>query len=221
MENVTTSCRDINKLQKIPRYLLQVALVACELNKLDVLVTETYRSQGRQDYLYCKGRTVAKCVLGGVARTTAKKYADPQTGCVTWTRSSKHKGCRAVDLVPLVKGDALWNAEDPRFKKMIRIMKRYGFTAGADWTTTKDYPHFQIDFSGPTINYLDTTKEFTLFLQRVMNDYVMTNTLDEVLLKVDGIWGKATTNRLNMIKKRFKYPRNGVVGIDTLKKLMA
>lgn len=59
----------------------------------DFVVTETFRSQERQDELWAQGRT-----------KPGRK--------VTWTRKSKHTEGRAFDFAMRVGGKISWRAED-------------------------------------------------------------------------------------------------------------
>lgn len=120
--NVKTTCRDINELTENAQRACRLFLAKCKDEGLNVLITETYRSQARQDYLYAQGRTRA-----------GKK--------VTWTKSSRHTSRRAWDICKNVKGAEYSDTEF--FRKCGLIAKELGITWGGDWKTP-DMPHFEI-----------------------------------------------------------------------------
>jgi peptidoglycan L-alanyl-D-glutamate endopeptidase CwlK len=55
--DVTKACRDIDKLE--PRFMFKVIafLADVRVKELGIFLTETFRSQSRQDYLYSLGRS--------------------------------------------------------------------------------------------------------------------------------------------------------------------
>ena len=68
----------------------------------DPRVYETYRTQGRQWYLYGKGRTAAQLKRAHIDI----KYAQPDLGVVTKTLDSLHRKRKAVDIISISR---LWN----------------------------------------------------------------------------------------------------------------
>ena len=122
MSDVTKSCRDINELSPVAQKACRLFLAECKKEGLPVLITETYRSQARQNYLYEQGRTRAGKV-------------------VTWTRSSRHTGRMAWDICKNLKGHEY--SDQLFFKKCGEIAKRLGITWGGTWKTP-DKPHFEV-----------------------------------------------------------------------------
>lgn len=122
MGNETKACRDISALSPVAQRACRAFLRECEKEGLPVLITETYRSQVRQDYLYAQGRTRAGKV-------------------VTWTRNSRHTGRMAWDICKNVKGQEY--ADATFFAKCGAIAKRLGITWGGTWDTP-DKPHFEV-----------------------------------------------------------------------------
>lgn len=95
---------------------------------LNVKITETYRTQERQDYLYEQGRTRAGQV-------------------VTWTRNSQHTKRNAFDIAKNVRGEEYSDMEF--FRKAVEIGKLIGLEAGYYWGDGKqDMPHFQMNRFG-------------------------------------------------------------------------
>ena len=56
MANETKACRDIGALLPAAQAACRAFLRECEREGLAVLITETYRTQERQDYLYAQSR---------------------------------------------------------------------------------------------------------------------------------------------------------------------
>lgn len=122
MVDITTTCRDIAELTPSAQKACNLFMAECKRQGLNVLITETYRSQERQNYLYSLGRT----------RTGNK---------VTWTKNSRHTSRRAWDICKNVKGEEY--SDSGFFKACGEIAKRFNITWGGDWETP-DTPHFEI-----------------------------------------------------------------------------
>ena len=122
MSDITTACRDINELTPAAKRACMRFLERCEERGLKVRITETYRSQERQNYLYEQGRT----------RPGNK---------VTWTKNSRHTSRRAWDICQNVKGKEYSDSEF--FLKCGRIAERLGITWGGSWKQA-DTPHFEV-----------------------------------------------------------------------------
>ena len=122
MSDITTACRDINELTPATQQACKLFLERCAEKGLKVRITETYRSQERQNYLYEQGRT----------RPGNK---------VTWTKNSRHTSRRAWDICQNVKGKEY--ADSGFFKACGQIAKELGITWGGTWKQA-DTPHFEI-----------------------------------------------------------------------------
>lgn len=123
MTNETKACRDISALSPVAQRACRAFLRECEKEGLPVLITETYRSQVRQNYLYEQGRSRPGKV-------------------VTWTKNSRHTGRMAWDICKNVRGQEY---SDLRFfEKCGAVAKRLGITWGGTWSTP-DRPHFEVD----------------------------------------------------------------------------
>ena len=120
--DVTKTCRDLKELTPNAKIACEMFLEECKKQGLKVLITETYRSQERQNYLYEQGRTRAGKV-------------------VTWTKSSRHTSRRAWDVCKNIKGQEY--SDSNFFKKCGAIAKKLGITWGGTWNTP-DTPHFEI-----------------------------------------------------------------------------
>lgn len=199
--NVTEQCRDLNQLTPLCRLLLNLALTEIKKKGVNPLVVETYRSQERQNYLYAQGRT--------------------RTGnIVTWTLNSIHTLRNAVDIVPQRKVDgkmtAIWNTNDSQTQIIINVMQKYGFEAGANWTSSPDSPHFQLK-GVSTVTYFskDNTNEYiTKMIQKALNKK-LGNQLTET-----GKWGTLTTAYVNEFRERNKWDKNGRLYAQALSELL-
>ena len=79
--SVTTTCRDVAQLKQVAQTAVRLLFQECaKAGITNIFITETYRSQERQNYLYAQGRTRS----GNI---------------VTWTRTSNHSGRLAWDIV--------------------------------------------------------------------------------------------------------------------------
>lgn len=144
MADVTTTIREISELTPTAQKACMLFMTACENAGYYIFITETYRSQERQDYLYSLGRTRP----GNI---------------VTWTRSSRHTSRRAWDIA--VHGSDLYNKTI--LKKCGAVAKQLGIIWGGTWSTP-DYPHFEvpIDWQMPESEDIDM-EEFDRLKEKV------------------------------------------------------
>lgn len=122
MNNVLTTCRSIGELTPNAQKACNLFIEECKRQGLPVLITETYRSQARQDYLYEQGRTRAG-------------------NKVTWTKNSRHTSRRAWDICKNEKGKEY--SDNLFFEKCGEIAKKLNIIWGGYWKTP-DMPHFEI-----------------------------------------------------------------------------
>lgn len=138
--SIKTPCRDLNELHPLVKQQAELFLKKCEEAGLKIKITETYRSQERQNYLYCQGRTVAQATAKGISSTFAKQYCNPGASQVTWTLNSNHTSRKAFDICQNVASD-LYNTSV--LKKAGQIAKTLGLDWGGDWTSSPDMPHIE------------------------------------------------------------------------------
>ena len=111
-------------------------LALCEANRIDVIVTSTYRDNESQDALYAQGRTAPGKIV-----TNAKGG------------ESYHNYKCAIDIVPIVGGKCVWDDAAPIWKTLGQLGKQAGLEWAGTWKTFKEYPHFQYT-GGLTIDQL-------------------------------------------------------------------
>jgi Putative peptidoglycan-binding domain-containing protein len=204
MSSLTDRVTSTAKLNILVRTLLELALADIKEQGVTPLIYETYRSQERQNYLYCQGRTVEEVTKKGISKAFAQKYCTPNASKVTWTLNSVHKSRKAVDLIPMRKINgkwtAIWNANDAQTKIIISTMQKYGFEAGINWKNNPDSPHYQID---GTFTTLFTSKYNTVYVTKVIQKAL--NSKISAKLTVDGDWGAKTTAAVNTFRKKQGY----------------
>ena len=115
--------RDIDELLPMAQKACKLFLAECEKQGLAVLMTETYRTQERQNELYARGRTK----LGKI---------------VTWTKNSRHTSRLAWDICKNKKGEEYSDIEF--FEKCGEIANRLEIIWGGDWIDSPDRPHFEV-----------------------------------------------------------------------------
>jgi peptidoglycan L-alanyl-D-glutamate endopeptidase CwlK len=220
MNKIPERNNDLQELNKLVKVMLELALEDIRSQGVNPLVVETYRPQERQNYLFCQGRTIAECTAKGINTAFATAYCSPKAGKVTWTLNSVHKSRKAVDVVPqrVVNGKliAIWNTKDPQTQIIIKTMQKYGFEAGANWTTSPDSPHFQVkgDFTS-VFDSKHSTPYVTNAMQTALNKLKCNN------LTIDGKWGPATTEAVNVFRKCQGYKTAlGQIGVEAFKDLM-
>lgn len=123
MTSVTQTCRDVSELNPLAQTAIRVFFYECYKANINVFVTEIYRSQARQNYLYEQGRSRAGQI-------------------VTWTRSSRHTSRMAWDIA-VCPPKSLYDAA--MLDKAGAIARKLGITWGGDWKGSIDRPHFEIN----------------------------------------------------------------------------
>lgn len=123
MSSVTSTCRDISELTRAAQLACRLLFQECyKAGIKDIFITETYRSQERQNYLYAQGRTRPGQI-------------------VTWTKSSNHKSRLAWDIA-VAPPKTLYDIGT--LTKVGAIAKKLGITWGGTWANNIDRPHFEI-----------------------------------------------------------------------------
>ena len=141
-----TTCRDINELKPTAQKACRLFLKKCKEAGLNIFLTETYRSQARQNQLYAQGRTEPGKI-------------------VTWTLNSRHTSRRAWDIA--VIGKDLYDMAVIR--QAGAIGQSLGITWGGEWSPP-DYSHFEIteDWTAPEEVEEMTQDEFN----KMMDNYL-------------------------------------------------
>jgi peptidoglycan L-alanyl-D-glutamate endopeptidase CwlK len=109
----------------IQPYVKQFILNA-QQQGIELRVVSGYRTFAEQDALYAQGRTTSGQIV-----TNAKGG------------QSLHNYGLAVDVVQMINGQPMW---DYNLDAISAIGKQLGFEWGGDWTSFKDYAHYQMTF---------------------------------------------------------------------------
>jgi len=123
MTSVTTTCRDLAELLPAAQTACRLLFQECyKAGIKNIFITETYRSQERQKYLYAQGRTRPGQI-------------------VTWTLDSNHKSRLAWDIA-VGPPQSLYDVVT--LNRVGAIAKKLGIEWGGTWTNAIDRPHFQV-----------------------------------------------------------------------------
>lgn len=116
--------RKMNDLHPVVMGLCVRHISACKERGIQVTVTSTLRDDEYQATLYAQGRTTPGNIVTNMSVTGA------------------HGLGLAYDLVPVVKGVAVWN--DANLWRVIgEEGKKLGLAWGGDWKSFSDKPHFE------------------------------------------------------------------------------
>lgn len=126
--------RKLSDLAPDVRILAERFLDACDDNGIEVLVTCTYRSGIEQAELYAQGRTAKGKIV-----TNAKPGESLHNLLL-----NGQPGARAFDVVPMVNGKPIWDAEHPHWQRLGEIGRALGLEWAGDWKRFKEFPHFQL-----------------------------------------------------------------------------
>ncbi|WP_107950465.1 M15 family metallopeptidase [Lysinibacillus parviboronicapiens] len=123
MTSVTTTCRDLAELLPAAQTACRLLFQECfKAGIKNIFITETYRSQERQKYLYAQGRTRPGQI-------------------VTWTLNSNHKSRLAWDIA-VGPPQSLYDVTT--LNRVGAIARKLGITWGGDWVGSIDRPHFEV-----------------------------------------------------------------------------
>ncbi|MGG2111899.1 M15 family metallopeptidase [Lysinibacillus pakistanensis] len=123
MTSVTTTCRDLAELLPAAQTACRLLFQECyKAGIKNIFITETYRSQERQKYLYAQGRTRPGQI-------------------VTWTLDSNHKSRLAWDIA-VGPPQSLYDVTT--LTRVGAIARKLGITWGGDWVGSIDRPHFEV-----------------------------------------------------------------------------
>ncbi|MEB2281063.1 M15 family metallopeptidase [Lysinibacillus xylanilyticus] len=124
--SVTTTCRDLAELLPAAQTACRLLFQECfKAGIKNIFITETYRSQERQNYLYAQGRTRPGQI-------------------VTWTLNSNHKSRLAWDIA-VGPPQSLYDVTT--LNRIGAIARKLGITWGGDWVGSIDRPHFEVKSS--------------------------------------------------------------------------
>lgn len=161
MDTVTMANRDIKSLQPIAQQACELFLDECKNKNIPIFITETHRSQARQDYLYEQGRTRP----GNI---------------VTWTKNSNHTAGYAWDIAVTPPHDLY---DSKIIAKAGQVAKELGIEWGGTWNTP-DTPHFQVSnaWVAPIVDELEMAVK-VLHSKGVVNTTSAWNKVENIRLE--------------------------------------
>lgn len=161
MDTVTMANRDIKSLQPIAQQACELFLNECKKKNIPIFITETHRSQARQDYLYEQGRTRPGQI-------------------VTWTKNSNHTSGYAWDIAVNPPHD-LYDAKI--IAKAGEVAKELDIEWGGTWNTP-DTPHFQVSnaWVAPIVDELEMAVK-VLHSKGVVNTTSAWNKVENIRLE--------------------------------------
>lgn len=125
--------RQLSDLAPDVRLLCERFLDAVEDAGIEVLITCTWRSGIEQAQLYAQGRTTKGKVV-----TNAKPGESLHNALL-----NGQPAARAFDVVPMVFGKPMWDAEHPHWEALGRCGESAGLQWGGRWRKP-DLPHFEL-----------------------------------------------------------------------------
>lgn len=133
--------RDIGLLHPELQIIANELVRRCALNGLDVLITQTLRTEQEQNALYAQGRSEEGKIV------TNLKYPD-----------SAHCWGVAFDFCRN-EGGREYDDSDGFFKSVAAIAKPMGLSWGGDWSKFPDKPHLELTRFMPdaTVSFLKRT----------------------------------------------------------------
>lgn len=117
----------IETLNPIVKKKVIALLVECEQNKIEILITEGFRSFEKQSQYYAIGRTT---------KLDSPKITNAKAGY------SFHNYGLAIDFVPVKPDKTIDYGDKATYKKVADRAEKYGFIWGGNWKI-KDLPHLE------------------------------------------------------------------------------
>ncbi len=190
--SVTTSNRSIDALLPVAQRACRLFLDECKKAGVNIFLTETHRSQARQNWLYAQGRTRFPGAI------------------VTWTLNSNHTTGLAWD-VAVSPPKSLYDVAT--LNRAGAIARKLNIKWGGDWIGTIDRPHFQVPTNWtPPKGYETKPSEDIKNLQASLNQVGFK-------VGVTGLIDKSTTNAVMIFQRRVGIKIDGIAGRDTTAKL--
>lgn len=204
--------RELSRLQPHVEKKALEALAQAEKEGLDILITDGLRTYAEQNELYAKGRTKPGNIV-----TNAK------------AGESYHNFGLAFDMVVIKGGKAVWSV-GPEWRRFAAIAKSKGFKWGGDWTSFKDYPHFEMtggltlaqcrakwpngyQRGGSSVSkyVTDTVLPIAIWAKGPVVEKIQ----KAVGVKVDGYFGPKTEEAVKAFQKKHGLKVDGIVGKQT------
>lgn len=173
----------------------------CIKNGIDVLITETRRTEEQQRKYVAEGKSK--------------------------TMRSYHLVGQALDFVPIINGKADYNAySNPKIQQTITYAKQLGFSWGGDWKGAWDKPHLQYDKIGygqdvekQPVSKVEDDKAIVPYPGNSLKLGSKGKDVERIQrtlgINVDGVFGKETEAAVKAYQKRKGLTVDGIVGQQT------
>ncbi|OMD55437.1 MULTISPECIES: M15 family metallopeptidase [Paenibacillus] len=170
------SAQRLTNLHPVVRSAATALIERCYKLNIPILITQGLRTIAEQDALYAQGRTKPGAIVtnarGGYSYHNFGLAVDfalllPNGSSVSWDM------CRDGN-----------NNQIADWQEVVKEAKGLGFEWGGDWTSFKDYPHFQMAFGLTLTQFRAGTKPST---SAVESAYKVINRKEEEELKSDVI----------------------------------
>lgn len=134
--------RDLEYLHPTIKRKASLLLQKCDESGVPIIITETLRTEARQNDLYAQGRSGPR---RNWKRVTNARY--PQ---------SLHSWGLAFDFAVLIDGKINWQRVD-LYNQVGHLGENLGLEWGGRWRTSADRPHFQL----PGFNWLSLVHQYS------------------------------------------------------------
>ena len=131
--------RNVDDLNRRVASMAREFIAKCAAEKIDVIITSTYRDAESQAALYAQGRTAP-----------GKRVTNAKAG------QSYHNYRCAFDFVPVINGKAAWN-DAALFERCGKIAESVGLEWAGRWKKFKESAHCQYT-GGLTLTQLQAGK---------------------------------------------------------------
>lgn len=168
------SSKRLTNLHPVVRSAATALIERCHKLNIPILITQGLRTIAEQDALYAQGRTKPGAIVtnarGGYSYHNFGLAVDfalllPNGSSVSWDMRRDDNNNQIAD-----------------WQEVVKEAKALGFEWGGDWTSFKDYPHFQMAF-GLTLTQLRAGAKPSI--SAVESAYKVINRKEEEELKSD------------------------------------
>lgn len=193
------SIKRINGLHYIVASATEQLITSCYKKGILIVITQGLRTIAEQNALYAQGRTTpGQIVTNAKGGTSFHNYGLaidfalllPNGSSVSWDMNKDYNSNNIKDWIEVVEE-----------------AKKLGFEWGGDWTSFKDYPHFQITFGlsisdcrngkAPAQSLLDAT---LAIVNKNKNNHKVVEeimkTFSKYFCDVDKQWSAASIDRM-------------------------
>lgn len=135
-----TLLRDLSLLHPDMKVKHEMFVTECSNRGIRIITTNTWRPLETQDQLYAQGRTAP-----GRKVTSAKPGQSPHNYVLLEEDGSETPASLAFDMVPVVKGELVWDHKNPVNNALWDYVGAIGESFGLVWGKKfNDRPHMEM-----------------------------------------------------------------------------